>query len=280
MTSLATGSDFKIPASFSFSQSSLQDYADCPRRFQLRYLQQLTWPAAETEPVEEYEIRQQEGLHFHRMVQQHILGVPAEALGKMAMSPDLRRWWQNYLASDLGLGSHTLHTELSLSTPLGDHRLSAKYDLVAVRDGQARILDWKTYARRPREEQIAARWQTRVYRFLLAVGGAALNQGRAFSPDDIEMVYWFAEFPDQPIRLRYDTGQLHRDRSALEAIANEILSGRSFPVTDELTMCRFCVYRSYCDRGRKAGDWVEAEAVAEGEVSFDLDFEQISEIEY
>ena len=30
------------------SQTALQDYVECPRRFELRYLRQLNWPALET----------------------------------------------------------------------------------------------------------------------------------------------------------------------------------------------------------------------------------------
>ncbi len=41
------------PNSFTFSQSSLQDYMDCARRFQLRYIDQLNWPAINTETVVE-----------------------------------------------------------------------------------------------------------------------------------------------------------------------------------------------------------------------------------
>ena len=36
-----------LPPDFHFSQRSLQDYVDCRRRFQLRYLQHLAWPAVE-----------------------------------------------------------------------------------------------------------------------------------------------------------------------------------------------------------------------------------------
>ncbi|NCT22292.1 PD-(D/E)XK nuclease family protein, partial [bacterium] len=64
----------EIQSPFTFSQSSLQDYADCPRRFQLRYIEQLAWPAVETEPALENERRQQEGLLFHRLAQQHLIG--------------------------------------------------------------------------------------------------------------------------------------------------------------------------------------------------------------
>ena len=76
----------ELPASFNFSQSSLQDYFDCPRRFQLRYIEHLIWPAVETEPVLENERRQQEGQLFHRMVQQHLVGLPVEKLTRLANS--------------------------------------------------------------------------------------------------------------------------------------------------------------------------------------------------
>ena len=64
-----------LPFGFVFSQSSLQDYNDCPRRFQLRYIEKLHWPAVEMEPALENEHRQQEGQLFHRLVQQHIIGI-------------------------------------------------------------------------------------------------------------------------------------------------------------------------------------------------------------
>lgn len=41
-----------LPDTFAFSQSSLQAFADCARRFWLAYVQQLPWPAIEAAPVE------------------------------------------------------------------------------------------------------------------------------------------------------------------------------------------------------------------------------------
>ena len=111
------------------SQSSLQDYHDCPRRFELRYLQHLAYPAIETEPALENEKHQQEGEYFHRLVQQHLIGIPAEQVGKLANTPNLQRWWENYLsAKDLmGLRDQSkLYAETTLSAPLGKFRLVAK----------------------------------------------------------------------------------------------------------------------------------------------------------
>ena len=274
------GARSKIPVPFGFSQSSLQDYFDCPRRFYLRYVDEMVWPGVESEPIDQYERRQQEGLLFHRLVQQHLLGMPAERLAELANGPDLQRWWQNYIASDLGLDGASLHTELTLSSPIGQHRILAKYDLVAVRDRQATIIDWKTYARRPSEEQLAARWQTRVYRLLLAKAGAYLNGGTPFDPTQIQMLYWFAEFPSEPASFRFDAVQFARDWSALETTINEIASAQAFPLTDDQSMCRFCVYRSYCDRGNQAARWDETDAEAEDQPGFDVNFDQIAEIEF
>lgn len=276
----AVGLTSGFPSPFTFSQSSLQDYSDCPRRFQLRYIEKMSWPAVESEPVAEFERRQQEGRQFHRLVQQRLLGLPPEKLSEFAVGPNLQRWWRNYLATDFGMIGSAQHTEFALSCPIGHHRLLAKYDLVAIRDEDAVIYDWKTYARRPRDESLAARWQTRVYRALLARAGAQLSPNPPLDPERIVMIYWFADFPSEPAGFRYDSGQLKRDWSALEKLLEEISSAKNFPLTDDRNLCRFCVYRSYCGRGQVAGDLKESEDESDGATAFDVDFEQIGEIEF
>src|SRR5512136_1199306 len=106
-----------LPVPFTFSQSSLQDYFDCPRRFRLRYIDRLAWPAVESEPLLENEKRQQGGQLFHRLVQQHRIGLPAEKLAPLASTPDLHRWWENYLGADLEINGYAQYPELSLSVP-------------------------------------------------------------------------------------------------------------------------------------------------------------------
>jgi hypothetical protein len=271
---------YELPPFFKFSQSSLQDYVDCPRRFQLRHINHLSWPAVETEPVLENERRLQEGQLFHRMVQQHRVGLPVEKLSRLANTPDLNHWWENYLGHDFRISNCEQFPELSLTAPVGRHRLLAKYDLIAILPGQkAIIFDWKTYHKRPRDEWMAARMQTRVYRTLLVVAGASLNGGASIQPDQIEMVYWYAEFPSEPIRFPYNSTQYKRDWDTLTGIINEIDQHPAFPLTEDEQKCAFCLYRSYCNRGGKAGtiDEIDMEA-ASGELN--LNFEQIAEIEF
>lgn len=268
------------PARFDFSQSSLQDYSDCPRRFQLRYMERMRWPAVDAELSTAQEARQQEGQRFHRLVHQHLMGVPAEKLAPRAASQDLQRWWDNYSSSELGLDDHVRRSEVSMFCSVGDHRLVAKYDLIAVKDGRAVIYDWKTYLRRPQTEWLAARWQTRVYRALLVQAGAILNAGTPFSPDDIKMVYWFAEFPREPAVFNYDATQFRADWAEISGIISEITAEQHFPLTTDRSLCRWCIYRSYCDRGDRAAKTSDVDEDSPAGESFDVGFEQIEEIEF
>ena len=273
------------------SQSSLQDYMDCAQRFKLRYLDRLSYPAAETEPTLENEKHQQEGEYFHRLIQQHLIGIPAEQIAKFANTANLQRWWDNFQCSpelsalremieDQGRNLSGLYTETTLSAPLGKYRLLAKYDLIAIQNGKAFIYDWKTYRKRPRNEWLAARMQTRVYRALLVQAGAHLNGGKPFEPEQLEMIYWFPDFPDQPARFPYSSALFQRDWDSLLKLSEEVASASSYPLTEDRQKCLFCTYRSYCERGICAGEAEQAEAEMEAEELFDVNFEQIGEIAF
>lgn len=274
-----------LPPDFVFSQNSLQDYVDCPRRFQLRYLMRLAWPTIEAEPIAEFERRRRVGSLLHRMIHQHILGVPLERLGRMASDPDLQLWWSNYAqALPAGLPGRR-YPEVTLSAALGGWTVTAKYDLVVVSpDGKATILDWKTADRLPKREWLAARLQTRIYRLLLARAGSALNDGRPIAADQIEFVYWYAGFPEESLRFPYDEEQAAADEADLTDLIKEVsqLPQDGFPLTEDVRRCSYCVFRSYCGRGDQAGlleDLADA-SEAEEEQTLDLDFGQIAEIEF
>lgn len=289
-----------LPDDFQFTQSNLQDYTDCPRRFQLRYLMQLAWPALAAEPADEYEAQMRDGETFHRLAQQHTLGIlPWQDQPRLEAEP-LAGWWRAFLADPPADLPPIRLPEISLSAPLGDYRLIAKYDLIALAPGRrAVIVDWKTAARRPQPGRLIGRLQTRVYRYLLALASADLHaflppkagisQSTVLRPDQIEMIYWFANFPDELERLPYDATQFAADGRVLAELAAEIVQRADpvFPLTDDRKLCRFCAYRSLCGRGTTAGDLAEAdddaasvEEPAAGDWVERFDFEQAGEIAF
>ena len=99
------------------------------------------------------------------------------------------------------------------------------------------------------------------------------------------MIYWYVEEPDQSIHFAYDDRQYNVDNAYLAGLIGRIrrIEGGAFPLTSDDKHCRYCVYRSLCDRG------VQASAMEE-ETQFDLaldesgdlmiNFEHITEIEF
>ena len=86
-----------LPEEFVFSQSALQDYIDCPRRFELRYLLDVRWPALETASALEHETHMLKGQEFHRLLHQHAVGIPAQTLEATLRDDEIRTWWEQYL---------------------------------------------------------------------------------------------------------------------------------------------------------------------------------------
>ncbi len=285
-----------LPPDFQFSQASLQDYVDCPRRFQLRYVERVAWPAPQADPPLESERHLQQGAAFHRLVHQHLLGLSSERLSRLVVGEDLRRWWRNYLEVGPTDLPPVRYPEVLLSAPVSGHRLVAKYDLVAVEPGRrAVVVDWKTSRRRPRRERLTTRLQTRVYPYVLVRAGAQLNGGQPLAPAQVEMVYWFAQSPANPERLPYDEDRYARDEAYVTELIGEIekvvsLEEGELPRTSQGRRCDYCPYRSLCQRGVMAGPWAElelederaGEEAAEPEEDWDVtfDFEQVAEIEY
>jgi hypothetical protein len=269
--------------SLAYSQASLQDFKDCPRRFQLRYLLHLVWPALETEPALENELQMQHGANFHRLVQQLLLGIPTEQLAPRVKGESLELWWEKFLKhfSPRPEPGEPRYPEFTLSSSLNGQRLVAKYDLISIQPGpKFLIYDWKTNRKRPRRSWLESRLQTRLYPCLLARAGGCL--AGQISPDQIEMVYWFANYPEEPERFVYSQAQMQADQEYLSALIEQIksLGSQDFPLTSEEQNCLYCTYRSLCDRGVKAGNIEEVETLEIEDLEPSLNIEQIGEVKF
>lgn len=285
-----------LPDTFRFSVTSLQDYLDCPRRFELRYLLGLRWPAVRAEPVERYERSVMLGQAFHRLVSQHTVGVPMQLIRRASeaeeAAPELARWWQTYevyrpIAIFGGESARAdVHSEMMLEADIAGQRVVARYDLLIIMPGErVVILDWKTGDTRPSDSDLKKRMQTRLYCYLLVRAGSAVYGGRAIDPEQVEMIYWFPEHPDSPARLPYSAPAYAKDDIYLAALITEVVNRKEgdFGLTEDERQCRYCTYRSYCDRGTQAGCLETASAtweLAELGEGLDFDYDDIAEIEY
>ena len=275
-----------LPHDFDFTQGNLQDYVDCHYRFYLRYVLRTTWPALVVDDALEFEQRMQSGARFHRLVQQYLLGIPEEQVSTQVdddPNPDLRTWWQGFLTTIPPQLDGQRWVETMLTTNLAGQRLVAKYDLIlAGEDGVLRIFDWKTAQKAPRKAWLLERIQTRLYRFSLTEASPALLGGEQATPEQIVMNYWFAPHPQTPVSLPYSRSEYDHDRADLARLVNEICTSEAtaFVRTSDTRHCRFCVYRSHCDRGVAAGSLADFDDfdLQPDEMPGELAFEEIPEI--
>lgn len=268
----------QLPEDFEFSQSCLQDYADCARRFWLKYVEERVWPAEITRPAIEHEIRMLAGQSFHTLVQQHLNGIPAERLTPYVQGEELEHWWSSYLAASPADLPGQQHIEFTLAARVVGFRLVAKYDLLVVAsDGSVSILDWKTSRRKPYRDRLAIHAQTRVYPFLVVRAGSQLMGVKQVSPERIRMLYWFVEAPTQPEIFDYSSELYRRDEAYLAYQIEQIAGAQGaedFAQTMNARACEPCVYRSYCLRGGAAPliDTLDEEPSTEsGTDEFNLD---------
>ncbi len=268
-----------LPDDFIFSQHSLQDFVDCPRRFQLRYVEKILWPAPLTEPVLEQEKRMLLGASFHRCVQQHLNGIPAEQIAAQIDDPILESWWKRFVQFQPHLPSSEYWVEHMLSIRLGAYRCVARYDLIIRNDQENIIIDWKTADRIPKRDKIEGRLQTILYPFLLSKL-RHLSASTRIDPDHLVMKYWFVNFPETPFAVMYSKEKFEQDEKYLSNLVERIqtLTEQDFEMTLDTAKCKFCNYRSLCDRGMKAGNLDELEDDEFTPETDSLDIDQIGEI--
>lgn len=267
---------------FQFSQNNLQDYIDCSRRFQLRHILQQKWPAVQSQPVVEQERHMQQGARFHNLVYQHQLGLPAESLQPLAAENNLGDWWQNYLERSPRPLPARRYPEFTLTAPFAGFRILAKYDLLAVDPGQrVMIVDWKTSLKAQSMPYLRERMQSRLYPFLAVLAGSCINNGSPVQPEQVEMVYWFANEPENVVRFAYNQQRFYEDQQFFYNLISEIAAKNEgqFTVTGNAQRCVYCTYRSLCGRGESAGPWQEDEDQQDRDLS-SLDFDAVGEIRF
>jgi hypothetical protein len=271
-----------LPPQFQFSQSSLQDYIDCPRRFELRYLLKVRWPAPITEPVIEFERHIELGVLFHQMVQQYLNDIPLDKIQATALDLDLQTWWNNFINNaPTAPYPGNKYPEYRLSMPFAGFRLVAQYDLIIIdATGNTVIFDWKTSRSHPRKNDVLAKAQSLIYPLLLVESGL---RSTPIAPEQIRMIYWYPNFPTRPDLINYDRS-IHQNN--LEHLKQMIANIGGTPVgkfelTSNLKRCLYCNYRSLCNRGDKAGliDQIEDEDSISPDQALDFDFDSVPEIQ-
>jgi hypothetical protein len=278
----------KLPVDFHFTASNLQDYLTCERRFELKAIEQRLWPALPSQPVQEQEKQMRNGILFHEYINQYFLGIPIEKITALIQDTNIQQWWNNFLSSFSDAEkAEFVAFEVPFAGYLNDYPVLAKMDAIRHHGKQWVIYDWKTGFHLPKAQTMLKKIQSRLYPYQLVKYGARLNQGNPITAEQINMVYWFPEFPTQEIRFSYTAAQYKEDEQYLSHLMLEITRKTmgDFSLTREEKNCLYCVYRSLCGRGTFAGEFSaheddEIPADSLESILQNLDLDQIAEIAF
>lgn len=245
-----------------FSANSLQSFSDCERRFELKYLEELQWPAVEAEPVLKSERFLADGRRFHEMIHQDILGIPVV---EPSFDDDpIFNWWSTYQALNPIQEDGDRYPEKTLVSTLKDRLFVATYDLIVVSEnGNVVIYDWKTWKNPLPLQRVKNQMQSRIYPLVLYRERSSIPGCSDLQPEDIEMRYWYVNSPDESVAFTYSKDQLEADTAFLQLMIDRIdeLGPGQFELTADKRKCTYCPFRSYCERGSIAGNLDEFEAM-------------------
>ena len=155
--------------------------------------------------------------------------------------------------------SPDLIPEKAITITFSGYHLTAHFDLLQKKANDTYLIfDWKTNTKYPSHQRVAERMQTLVYPVAL---DNFLRLKSKDNPSDsrIEMIYWYPEFPDKPHRFTFTSQTLEYQKTNLIDLIAEISqnSEENFSLTDEIDKCKYCQYRSYCNREITAGESVD-----------------------
>ncbi len=275
-----------ISKPINLNQKNIQDFLDCPRKFQLNVLENLSWPAAISDHLEKIEHSIYLGNQFHLVCHQYFSGVSPALLDLSIDDPDLKIMWGNFLPFGKSLIEFQSYPEQLLSYTICDQRLIAKFDLI-VRTSSDKyiILDWKTGFNKPSRELISSRVQSFLYPFIFSLSGAELYNEPIIKPDHVEMHYFYP-FSSEPHEVFPYSEEAHVEiRTLLEKIISDISktieSSELFPLVEDPSQCKYCIYRSLCDRGVNPGNFESYLPVDHENLSNEIfELEQVGELEF
>ncbi len=272
-----------LPENFYFSQNKLQDYVDCARRFELKHVLKQEWPAIRSEPIREIEHHQQLGNQFHLFIQQYFTGLSAESIQKQTTDPLLLKWWRSFELFSKTIHFEKAYPELQISAYLEQFRFYGVIDLLTIdQSGKMVIYDWKTNQHTPSRQTYQQKIQTRLYRLMVALNHGRFFQNGVFSPEKIQVAYWFVNEPTAAMVFPYDQQLFEADQTYFLQMIATIQKTKlgEFNKTDDENRCKFCNYRSLCARGTQAGMIASIEDLPEEEDLLDFNLDDLTELAF
>jgi CRISPR/Cas system-associated exonuclease Cas4 (RecB family) len=274
---------------YAISQTHLNIWETCQRKYQHKYLEDLSLPEADPARLASLLL----GSNFHLLMQQMDLGLDVSVLAQsdpklqdwldaFNQSPpqmiegdrlcEHRRTWEVCCAASL---DQDLEQDLDQDVRESSDRhqayfvLTAIYDLLILGEEQAQILDWKTHQKAIAKSQLEHNWQTRLYLYLLA-------KTTNYPPEQLSMTYWFANGAES-VKIPYKSADRDRTERDIKKMLTAIAQAQVYPqihiTSNNSSKCKHCEFNDRCDRAHRQNS-----EMANADINFFANINNITEI--
>lgn len=229
---------------FIFSQNSINTYKSCPLKFKYKYVDKINWRKDDLGSREYYESLRV-GSEFHLICERYFSNIP---LGVNETTNVKFTKWIEKIKKILPVNlddNYIYLPEYEIRYKLNDNIITAKYDLVIIKDNKVEIWDWKTENKRVDYKNAQNRIQTIVYMYL-----AKEVIPKLYSIDinfeDITMKYYQPEFEDVPITISYSEQMHDSYGKQISNYINMIKDTHTHNRKNE-NHCKFCEFNKLCN---------------------------------
>ncbi|MGL5316591.1 MAG: PD-(D/E)XK nuclease family protein [Peptostreptococcaceae bacterium] len=228
---------------FVYSQNSINTYKSCPLKFKFKYIDRINWRQDDIGSREYYESLVV-GSEFHLLCERYFSNIPIGI--NENTNPKFIKWMEK-IKKLLPIPSETeiYLPEYEVRYSLNGDIITAKYDLIIIKENNIEIWDWKTENKLVDYKNAQNRMQTIVYMFLAKeVIPKLYNLELSF--ENVSMKYYQPEFEDEPVTIPYNE-ELHKSYKKRITQYIEMIKQLKYHEVKNTNHCKYCEFNKLCN---------------------------------
>ena len=232
---------------FIYSQNSINTYKSCPLKFKYKYIDKINWRQDDIGSREYYESLVV-GSEFHLLCERYFSNIPLGINENTNPNPKFIKWIDK-IKKLLPMCSESRHMmylpEYEIRYSIDGNVITAKYDLIIIKDNAIEIWDWKTENKKVDYKNAQNRIQTIVY-MLLAKEVIPKLYNIDVDFKNISMKYYQPEFEDEPITIPYSEEIHNSYKNRIIDYINRIKESK-YLTSKNTNHCKYCEFNKLCN---------------------------------
>ena len=230
---------------FIYSQNSINTYKSCPLKFKYKYIDKINWRQDDIGSREYYESLVV-GSEFHLLCERYFSNIPL-GINKNTNPKFIK--WIDKIRKLLPMCSESRHMmylpEYEIRYSIDENIITAKYDLIIIKDNSIEIWDWKTENKKVDYKNAQNRIQTIVY-MLLAKEVIPKLYNIDVDFKNISMKYYQPEFEDEPITISYSE-EIHNSYKKRIIDYINMIKESKYLTSKNTNHCKYCEFNKLCN---------------------------------